>query len=68
MSLLAAVFAWRLLRRLAAPAIFIALAILLLHTASFGRRQERHVVGAVERVLRPLKHDVQQALGKAVGP
>jgi hypothetical protein len=62
------VVAWRLVRRLAAPAIIIALAILLLHSGSLARRQERRAVGAVERVIRPVKHDLQQALGKLIGP
>ena len=68
MRLLLAIFAWRLLRRLAAPAILIALTILLIHNASFARPHEQHAGGAVERVVRPLKHDLQHALGKALHP
>ena len=66
--LVPAVVAWRLVRRLAAPAIIIALAVLLLHSGSLARRQERRAVRAVERVIRPVKHDLRQALGKLVGP
>ena len=68
MRLLLAVCAWRLVRRLAVPAITIALAMLLVHSGSFARQDRRHAVGAVARVLRPLKHDLQQALGKAFHP
>jgi hypothetical protein len=68
MRLLLAVFAWRPVRRFAAPAIIIALAMLLLRSGSFARQQEQHAVGAVERVVRPAKHDLQQALGKVFCP
>lgn len=68
MRLLLAVSAWRLVRRLAAPAIAIALATLLLRGPSFACRPERYAVGAVEHVFRPLERDVRQAFGKVVGP
>ena len=66
--LVLAVFAWRLLRRLAVPAIVIALAMLLLHSGSFVRPDRRHAVGVVERVVRPIEDDVQHALGRAFQP
>jgi hypothetical protein len=65
MSLLLVVFAWRTVRRLGVPAIVIALAVLLLHSASFARHERRQAVGAVERVVQPLQHDLNHALGKA---
>jgi hypothetical protein len=63
--LLLAVVAWRLVRRLAAPAIVIALAVVLLHSGSFARHQGRNAQGVVERVVRPIEHDLQHALGTA---
>ena len=66
--LLLAISAWRLVRRLAPPAILIAVALPLLHRPSFARRQERHTVGAVEHVVQPLERDLQQAFGKAFRP
>jgi hypothetical protein len=68
MRLVLAVVAWRLVRRLAAPAIVVALAMLLLHSGSFARPERRHVVGAVERVVQPIEHDLQHALGRAFTP
>lgn len=68
MRLLLAVCAWRLLRRLATPAALIALAMLLTHSGSFARREGRHAVGAVERVVRPVKRDLQQVLGNVLRP
>jgi len=68
MRLLLAVITWRIVRRLAVPAILVALATLLLHSGTFVRQERRHAVGTVARVLRPLKHDVQQALGRVLGP
>ena len=64
--LLLAVFAWRLVRRLAAPAIVIAFGVLLLHSGSRARHDRRHPVGAVERIVQPIEHDVQHALGRAL--
>ena len=66
--LLLALLAWRLARRLAAPVIVIALAMLLLHSESFPHRLGRRTVGAVERVLQPVKHDLQHALRRAFRP
>jgi hypothetical protein len=63
--LLLAVVAWRLVRRLAATAIVIALAMVLVHSGSFARHDGRHTVGAVERVVQPMEHDLQHALGRA---
>jgi hypothetical protein len=68
MGLVLAVVAWRLVRRLAAPAIVIALAMLLLHSESFPRHVARHTVGAVERVVQPVEHDLQHALRRAFRP
>lgn len=62
--LLTALLACRLARRLAAPAIVIALAMLLLHTGSVAHRG-RHTVGAFERVVHPIERDLQHALGEA---
>jgi len=64
--LLRAVVAWRLVRRLAGPAIVIALAMVLLHSGPFARHDGRHTVGAVERVVQPLERDLQNALGRAL--
>jgi hypothetical protein len=66
--LLLAVVAWRLVRRLAAPAIVIALAMVLLHSGSFARHHRRNALGVVERVARPIEHDLQHALGTAFRP
>jgi hypothetical protein len=64
--LLLAVFAWRLVRRVAAPAIVIAFAVLLLHSGSRARHDRRHpVIGAVERIVQPIEHDLQHAFGRA---
>ena len=64
--MLLAVCAWRLVRRIAAPAILIAVALLLLHNVS-ARQDRRHALGAVERVVRPVNHDLQQALRQVFG-
>ena len=66
--LLLAVLAWRLVRRLAAPAIAIALAMLLLHSGPFARHDGPQTLGAVERVVQPIEHDLQHALGRAFRP
>ncbi|MGI8559627.1 MAG: hypothetical protein ACR2ND_15220 [Solirubrobacteraceae bacterium] len=68
MGLLLAVVAWRLFRRLAGPAIVIALAMLLLHSESARRHVGRHTVGAVERVVQPIEHDPQHTLRRAFRP
>ena len=68
MRLLLAVVVWRLVRRIAGPAIVIALAMLLLHGGSFARHERRHAVGAVERVVQPIELDLQHALGRALRP
>ena len=65
--LLLAVLTWRLARRLAAPAIVVALAMLLLHSGSFARHERRHAVGAVERLVQPIEHGLQHALGRRSG-
>ena len=61
MRLLLAVFAWRLVRRLAGPAIVIAFAMLLLHSGSRARHDRRHPAGAVERVVQPIEHYLHNA-------
>ena len=66
--LLIAVLTWRLARRLAAPAIVIALAMLLLHSGSFARHDRPQTLGAAERVVQPIEHDLQHALGRALRP
>jgi hypothetical protein len=66
--LLLAVVAWRLTRRLAAPAIAIALATLLLHSGTFAHHDEPQTLRAVERVVQPIKHDLQHALRRALRP
>ena len=66
MRLVLAVVAWRVVRRLAVPAIVAALAMLLVHGGSFARRERRHAVGAVDRVVQPIEHDLRHALGRAV--
>lgn len=63
---LLAVFAWRLARRVAASAIVIAFAVLLLDSGSRARHDRRHPVGAVERIVQPIEHDLQHALGRAL--
>lgn len=64
--LLLAVVAWRLMRRIAGPAIVIALAMMLLHSGPSGRHDRRHPAGAVERIARPIEHDLQHAIGNAL--
>jgi len=64
--LLLALLAWRLARRLAAPTIAIALAMLLLHSGPSGRHDRRHPGGAVEHIARPIEHDLQNAIGNAL--
>lgn len=61
--LLLTVVAWRLVRRPAATAIVIALAMVL--SGSFARHNGRHTVGAVERVVQPIEQDLEHALGRA---
>jgi hypothetical protein len=63
--LLLAVVAWRLMRRIAGPAIVIALAMMLLHSGPSGRDDRRHPAGAVER-SRPIERDLQHAIGNAL--
>jgi hypothetical protein len=66
--LLLALLAWRLARRLAAPAIVIALAMLLLHSGSFARHDGRQTVGAVARLVQPIEHDLKRVLGRGFRP
>jgi hypothetical protein len=66
--LVLALLAWRLARRLAVPAIVIALAMLLLHSGPFASHGRRHAVGAVERVVQPIELDLQHALGRVFQP
>ena len=66
--LLLAVMAWRMVRRLAAPALVIAVGMLLLHSGSFARHDGPQTLGAVERVVQPIEHDLQHALGRALRP
>jgi hypothetical protein len=66
--LLIAVFAWRLAPRLAAPTIAIATAMLLLHSGSFARHDGPQTLGAVERAVQPIEHDLQHALRRALRP
>lgn len=63
--LVLAVVAWRLVRRLIAPAIVIALAMLLLHSGTSARHRGRNAIGVVERIVQPIEPDLQHALGKA---
>jgi hypothetical protein len=62
--LVLAVMAWRLVLRLAAPAIIIALVMLLLHGGAPASHDGRHAVGAVQRVVQPIEHDLRRTLGK----
>lgn len=66
MRLVLVVVAWRLIRRFAAPAIVIALASLLLDSSSFARHDGRHAVGAVERVVQPIEHELGHSIGIAL--
>jgi hypothetical protein len=66
--LLLAVVALRLVRRLAAKAIAIALAILPFHSGSFAHHDGPQTLGAVERVVHPIGHDLQPALEGALRP
>ena len=66
--LLLAVVAWRLARQLAAPAIAIALAMLLLHSRPFARHDRPQTLRAAERVVQPIEHELQHALGRALRP
>jgi hypothetical protein len=63
-----AVMTWRMVRRLAAPALVIAVAMLLLHSGSFARHDGPQTLGAVERVVQPIEHDLQHALRRALRP
>ena len=63
--LLVAFLTWRLARRLAPPAIVLALAMLLLHSGSFARHETRHTGGAVERLVQPIEHGLQRELARA---
>ena len=63
--LLTAFLTWRLARRLAGPAIVVALAMLLLHTGYFAPHERRHTRGAAERLVQPIEHGLQGALGRA---
>jgi hypothetical protein len=63
--LVLAVVAWHLLRRLIAPAIVIALAMLLLHSGTSVRHPGRNAVGVVERIVRAIEPDLRHALTKA---
>ncbi len=60
-----AIVAWRLVRRLIAPAIVIALAMLLLHSGASARHHGRNAVGVVERIVRPIEPGLQHALTNA---
>ncbi len=66
--LLLAIAVWRLVRGLAAPAIVIALGMLLLHSGSLARHDGRNTVGAVAHVVQPIEHELQRRLGRAFGP
>lgn len=66
MRLVLVVGAWRLICRLAAPAIVIALATLLLGSRSFARHDERHVPDAVERVVQRIDHELGPTIGIAL--
>jgi protein-S-isoprenylcysteine O-methyltransferase Ste14 len=68
MTLLLVVVAWRLARWLAAPVLVVALSMLLLHSGSFARHDGPRTLGAVERVVQPIEHNLQHALGKALRP
>jgi hypothetical protein len=54
------------MRRIAGPAIVIALAMMLLHSGPSGRDDRRHPAGAVERISRPIERDLQHAIGNAL--
>ena len=64
--LLLAVVAWRLVRRLVAPAIVIALGMLLLHSGSSARHNGRPTLRTVEQLVQPIEYDLQHALGRAL--
>ena len=49
-------------------ALAIAVAMLLLHSSSFARHDGPQTLGAVERVVQPIEHDLQHALGRALRP
>jgi hypothetical protein len=38
--------------------------MLLLRGGTLARHDGRHAVGAVQRVVQPIEHDLRQALGK----
>lgn len=69
-AFLLAVLAWRILRRLALFAIVAAVAILVLHGISSASLHHRghHPQASIERVLRSVEHDIQQAIGGVVSP
>jgi hypothetical protein len=58
--LVLAVVAWRFVRRLGAAAIITAVAMPMLYYASFAYHQGRDP-RAVERVLRPIEHELREA-------
>ncbi|MHB8660103.1 MAG: hypothetical protein ACYC91_19620 [Solirubrobacteraceae bacterium] len=64
--LLLAIVARSLAPRLAPTAIAIALAMVLIHSGTFARHAGEHTVGAVERVVQPIEHDLQQVFEMAV--
>ena len=63
--LLLVVVAWRLARRLAATATVIALAVMLANSGPSAHHDGRHTIGRVARVVRPIEHELQQALAGA---